>query len=59
MQSLYHKICAIYPELTSEDFDLKSGTILLVNKGNGDFIAAWNHPTLAQPTQDQLEGGTP
>lgn len=55
MQSLYEKICAIYPELTSEDFDLKTGTISLMNEGNGDFIAAWNHPTLAEPTQDKLD----
>jgi hypothetical protein len=55
MTSLYDKICAIYPELTSEDFYMGTGTISLVNEGNGDFIAAWNHPTLAQPTQDQLD----
>ena len=55
MTSLYDKICAIYPELTSEDFYIGTGTISLVNEGNGDFIATWNHPTLAQPTQDQLD----
>ena len=23
--------------------------------GAGEYIAVWNHPTLAQPTQEQLE----
>ena len=55
--SLYDKIIAIYPELTPQDFALPQGTILLQNDsdGRGDYIAAWNHPTLAQPTQAQLD----
>jgi hypothetical protein len=53
--SLYDKIVTIYPEL--ETFDFASGVITLQNNsdGNGDFIAVWNHPTLAQPTQAQLD----
>jgi len=53
--SLYNKIITIYPEL--ETFDFTSGVITLQNNsdGNGDFIAVWNHPTLAQPTQEQLD----
>jgi len=27
----------------------------LQNDGNGDYIHTWNHPTLAQPTQAQLD----
>jgi len=51
--TLYEKIKAIYPELTDRDF---MTTILLQNDsdGKGDYIAAWNHPTLARPTAEQL-----
>ena len=59
MMTLHEKIIAIYPELSSYDFvaDVRSDTpvILLQNDGNGDYIAVWNHPTLAQPTQEQLD----
>lgn len=52
--SLYDKIMALYPELTQQDF---LTVIRLQNDsdGRGDYIAAWNHPTLAQPTQAQLD----
>ena len=51
--NLYEKIKAIYPELQDADF---MDTIHLRNDsdGKGDYIAAWNHPTLAQPTEEQL-----
>jgi hypothetical protein len=53
--TLYEKILAIYPELSDHDFS--DGDIRLRNDsdGNGDYIAVWNHPTLAQPTQEQLD----
>jgi hypothetical protein len=53
---LYDKIIALYPELTQQDFMPIQGTIILQNDsdGRGDYIAAWNHPTLVQPTQEQL-----
>jgi len=51
--TLYEKILVICPELTDYDFAL--GSIRLQNDGNGDYIAKWNHPTLAQPTQAQLD----
>lgn len=53
---LYQKIKSLYPELT--DFDFCNGTIRLQNDsdGEGDYIAKWEHPTLAQPTQEQLDG---
>jgi hypothetical protein len=55
MMTLYDKIKEIYPQLTDADFGI-AGTITLQNDsdGRGDYIAAWNHPTLAQPTEEQL-----
>jgi len=49
--TLYDKIIAIYPDLTDRDF---LTVIRLQNDGNGDYIAAWNHPTLPRPTEEQL-----
>jgi len=52
--TLYEKIIAIYPTLTFEDF--VKGYIVLQNDsdGKGDYIAKWEHPTLARPTEEQL-----
>jgi hypothetical protein len=54
--TLYDKIIAIYPTLTQADFDYPKGTIFIQNDSNGagDYIKAWNHPTLAKPTAEQL-----
>ena len=51
--NLYEKIMALYPELTQQDF---MTTIRLQNDsdGRGDYIAKWEHPTLAKPTEEQL-----
>ena len=51
--TLYDKVMALYPELTTQDF---LTTIRLQNDsdGKGDYIAAWEHPTLAKPTVEQL-----
>jgi hypothetical protein len=51
--TLYDKIMALYPSLTDSDF---TTTIILQNEsdGKGDYIAAWDHPTLARPTEEQL-----
>ena len=45
---------ALYPSLTDMDF---MTVIRLQNDsdGKGDYIAVWNHPTLAKPTEDQLK----
>jgi hypothetical protein len=53
---LYDKIKTIYPELTDADFNPMNGTITLQNDsdGKGDYIAKWEHPTLARPTDEQL-----
>ena len=50
---LYKKIIALYPELTDNDF---LTTIRLQNDsdGKGDYIAKWEHPTLARPTNEEL-----
>ena len=51
--TLYEKIKALYPELQDADF---VNVIRLQNDsdGRGDYIAAWNHPTLPRPTEEQL-----
>jgi len=56
--TLYEKLKTIYPELTESDFTSLDRTIYLQNDsdGQGDYIAKWEHPTLAQPTQEQLDG---
>ena len=53
--TLIEKIKQIYPrELTTYDF--ARGVITLQNDsdGKGDYIAKWEHPTLARPTEEQL-----
>jgi len=52
--SLYEKIIALYPEL--KDYNFAFGDIRLQNDsdGRGDYIAKWDHPTLAKPTDEQL-----
>ena len=54
--TLYEQILKIYPTLTPSDF-LLGGTIVIQNDsdGKGDYIKSWNHPTLTQPTQAELE----
>ena len=51
--NLAERIKAIYPELTWDDFRMN---IIVQNDsdGKGDFIRAWNHPTLSQPTDEQI-----
>ena len=53
---LYDKIKAIYPDLTDEDFLPRNQIIVLKNDNNGQpsYIALWNHPTLAKPTDEEL-----
>jgi hypothetical protein len=49
--TLYEKIKSIYPNLEDKDF---MTVIALQNDGAGDYIAKWEHPTLAKPTAEQL-----
>jgi len=53
MMTLFEKIKSIYPQLTDKDF---INTIELQNDldGKGDYIAKWEHPTLAKPTDEEL-----
>ena len=53
---MYEKLLKIYPELTNDDFLPVKGTITLQNDsdGKGDYIAKWEHPTLAKPTDEEL-----
>lgn len=49
--TLFEKIKTIYPNLEDKDFWT---VITLQNDGNGDYIAKWEHPTLARPTDEEL-----
>ena len=55
--TLYEKIRQLKPELTENDFGPYTGTIVLQNNsdGKGDYIKSWEHPTLAKPTQEELD----
>ena len=55
---MYEKIIALYPSLENKDFLYPFGTILLQDDsdGKGAYIAKWEHPTLAKPTDEQLNG---
>ncbi len=53
MMNLYEKIKALYPELTDRDF-ITVITLQDDSDGRGDYIAAWEHPTLPRPTEEQL-----
>jgi hypothetical protein len=57
MTTLYERIKAIYPELTDRDF-MEHIHLQNDSDGRGDYIAAWDHPTLVRPTPEQLEGAT-
>ena len=52
--SLYKKIIALYPELA--DYDFADGDITLQDNSDnkGAYIAKWEHPTLAKPTDEEL-----
>jgi hypothetical protein len=53
---MFEKIKSIYPQLTIDDFVGMTATIYLQNDsdGKGDYIAKWEHPTLAKPTDEEL-----
>jgi hypothetical protein len=50
---MYDKIMALYPNLTQQDF-LTVITLQNDSDGKGDYIAKWEHPTLAKPTDEEL-----
>jgi len=53
---MLEKIKSLYPSLTDDDFIGRNATITFQNDsdGKGDYIAKWEHPTLAKPTAEQL-----
>lgn len=54
---MFEKIISIYPELASLPYIefIKYITLQNDSDGKGDYIAKWEHPTLARPTEDQLK----
>ena len=50
---LYEKIKQLYPQLEDKDF-MTVITLQNDSNGRGDYIAKWEHPTLAKPTEEQL-----
>jgi len=52
--SLYEKIIALYPELAEYDFADGDITLQDNSDGKGAYIAKWEHPTLAKPTDEEL-----
>lgn len=65
-KSLYDKIVYIYPELVHStvdengnrvrNWDWAYGPCILQDDGRGEgaYIAKWEHPTLPRPTEEQL-----
>jgi hypothetical protein len=66
--TLAGKIKVLYETISNSDFradGFNNGSIVLRNDGKSppdgkvkvgnDYIDSWNHPTLAQPTQQQLD----
>jgi hypothetical protein len=51
--TLYDKIKQLYPSLTNKDF-MTVITLQNDSDGKGDYIAKWEHPTLARPTDEEL-----
>jgi hypothetical protein len=54
--TLYEKIISIYPALATYDFVFGEIKLQDDSDGKGAYIAKWEHPTLAQPTKEQLDG---
>jgi len=52
--NLYQKIMAIYPQITEQEM-LNFIRFQNDSDGKGDYIAFWRHPTLAEPTKEQLD----
>jgi len=52
---LTEKIIQIYPELAGEPFYKFNLEVRNDSDGKGDYIKFWNHPTLKQPTQEELD----
>ena len=56
LNQLTTKIKKVHPSLSDDDLRNDDYIVLQNNSdGRGDFIAEWKHPTLAKPTQSQLD----
>ena len=53
--TLINKIISLYPELQGTPFLFQGIEVKNDSDGRGDYIAVWDHPTLARPTDAQLE----
>ena len=53
--NLTEKIMALYPNISLEEFVKGNIVIQDDSDGKGAYIAKWEHPTLARPTQAQLD----
>ena len=51
---MFEKIKEIYPELANKTFSDIGIVIKNDSDGKGDYIAKWEHPTLAKPTDEEL-----
>ena len=56
--TLHEKVLLIYPELSDYNFPQEKTIIFERRIDGSEFISMWEHPTLAQPTQEQLDGVT-
>ena len=56
INQLIPKIKKVHPSLSDDDLNNPEIIVLQNNSdGRGDYIAKWKHPTLAKPTQSQLD----
>ena len=56
INQLVTKIKKVHPSLADDDLNNPEIIVLQNNSdGRGDYIAKWKHPTLAKPTQSQLD----
>ena len=64
--TLYDKILLANTNITADDFEPDTGTIVLQNDATtppsgkvavgNDYIREWNHATETQPTQAEIDG---
>ena len=53
--NIVEKIITLYPELKNQFLPDLGICLQNDSDGKGDYIKSWSHPTLAQPTQEQLD----
>ena len=55
---LSNRIHNIYPELRDTPEVFINGDIVIQDNGKGAFIAKWDHPTLAEPTEATINAAS-